>query len=164
MTTFDSRPSQLGIGLTALFALVAVVATVMVPLSLVPGLFGLLFLVFGTTRGTGSLVTLGAVSLVIAILIAGLGGAGAVPLLIATACVVLAWDAGTQAVNLGSMLGREADTSRPLVVHSAVSTAIAAIISGLGYAVYQIVRGGQPVTALVLLLFGALVLVAAYRG
>jgi hypothetical protein len=164
VTTLDTRPSQFGIGLTVLFGLIAMLATFVIPLSLVPGLFGLLFLVGGTARERASLVTIGAGGLVIAILIAGLAGAGPVPLLIATAATVLAWDAGTQAIDLGTMLGRKADTSRPLLVHSAASTAIAATVSGLGYAIYHIVSGGQPVTALVLLLFGALVLIAMFRG
>lgn len=160
----DHRPTRLGIGLSVLFAIVTVLSVAVVPLSLVPGLFGLLLLVFGTARGTGSFVTLGACGLAIALLVAGLGGAGPVPLLVATAGTVLAWDAGTQAIDLGRMLGRDADTSRALVVHVAASTIIAATIAGLGYAIYRVVSGGQPVTALVLLLFGALVLVAAFRG
>lgn len=164
MTTIDTRPPQLGIGLTVLFGLIAVLATAVVPFSLVAGLFGLLFLVIGTVRGIGVLVTIGAGSLVIAILVAGVAGISPVLLLIATAATVLAWDAGIQAIDLGTMLGRDARTTRPLVVHSAASTAIAATVSGLGYAVYHIVSGGQPVTALVLLLFGAFVLIALLRG
>lgn len=164
MTTVDTRPPQIGIGLAALFGLIAVLTTAVVPLSLILNLFGLLLLVGGTARERGSLVTIGAGSFVIAILVAGLGGTNPVLLLIATAATVLAWDAGIQAIDLGAMLGRDAQTTRPLVVHSAASTAIAAIVAGLGYAIYHVVSGGQPVTALVLLLFGALVLIAMFRG
>lgn len=163
MTTIDTHPPQIGIGLAVLFGLIAVLTTAASLPSLVPGLFGLLFLVVGTAREIGSLVTIGAGSFVIAILVAGIAGTSPVFLLIATSATVLAWDTGIQAIDLGTMLGRKANTSRPLVVHSAASTAIAAIVSGLGYAVYHIVSGSQPVTALVLLLFGALVLIALLR-
>jgi hypothetical protein len=160
----DQRPTRLGISLSVLFAIVTVLVVAVVPLSLVPGLLGLILLTSGTVRGTGSLVTVGACGLGIAILVAGLGGTDPVLLLVGTAGTVLAWDAGIQAIDLGTMLGREANTSRALVVHVAASTIIAAMIAGIGYAVFHIVSGGQPVTALVLLLFGALILVAAFRG
>lgn len=160
----DTRPTRLGIGLTGLFAVVALLATAVAPIALLPNLLGVCLIVFGTVRGTRSVVTVGTVCLVIGVLLAGLTGVRPEPLLIATAGVVLAWDAGTQAIDIGQTLGRTADTTRVLVVHIAASTITAAVIAGLGYAVYRIVGTGQPVTALVLLLFGALVLGAAFRG
>lgn len=163
-TVIDPRPTRLGIGITGVFAIVALLATAVVPVSLLPNLLGVLLIVFGTIRGTRSFVTLGAACLVGGVLVAGLSGAGPEPLLIATAGIVLAWDTGTQAIDIGTTLGRTANTTRALVVHVAASTIIAAVIAGLGYAVYRVVGTGQPVTALVLLLFGALVLGAALRG
>lgn len=160
----DVRPSRLGIGLTGLFAVVSLLATAVAPVVLLSNLLGVCLVLAGTVRGTGSLVTVGAVCLVIGVLLAGLAGAGPEPLLIATAATVLAWDAGTQAIDLGRTLGRTADTTRALVVHVAASTITAAVIAGLGYAVYRVVGRGQPATALVLLLFGALVLGATFRG
>ncbi len=162
-TAIETRPTRLGIGLTGLFAIVAVLATV-IPLALIPNLIGTLLVVAGTVRGTRAIVTVGAGGLVIGVIVAGLAGVEPEPLLIATAAAVLAWDAGMQAIDLGETLGRTADTSRALVVHVAASTITAAVIAGLGYAVYRIVGSGQPVTALVLLLFGAIVLSAAFRG
>lgn len=162
--TLDVRPTRLGIGLTGLFAVVALLATAVAPVVLLVNLIGVCLILAGTARGRRSLVTVGAVCLVIGVLLAGLTGMRPEPLLIAMAATVLAWDAGTQAIDIGRTLGRTADTTRALVVHVAANTITAAVVAGLGYAVYRVVGRGQPATALVLLLFGALVLGATFRG
>ncbi|MFC6961584.1 hypothetical protein ACFQJ8_06465 [Halocatena marina] len=72
-TAIDTRPTRLGIGLTGLFAIVAVLATV-IPLALIPNLIGTLLVVAGIVRGTRAIVTVGAGGLVIGVIVAGLAG------------------------------------------------------------------------------------------
>lgn len=160
----DTRPTRLGVGLALLFAVGVLVGTAVVPMALVPGGVGVLLLGLGTVRTSESLVTLGGSGLLLGVLIAGLGGAGSEPLLLATACVVLAWDAAIQAIDVGRTLGRDADTTRALTVHTAISVVAVVTTAGIGYAVFAVVSGGYPITALVLLLLGALILGGAYRG
>lgn len=160
----NTRPSKLGVALSGLFATGVPIATAVVPLSLLASVLGVLLLVVGTDRGWESVATLGVSVLVVGVLTAGLGGARPEALLLGTACLVLAWDASVQAIDLGRTLGRAADTTRALTVHTVISTIAAAVIVGLGYGVFRVVGGGYPLTALVLLLFGALVLGAAFRG
>lgn len=163
-TTVDTRPTPFGVGLAGLLAIGVPIATAVVPLSLVPSLLGVLVIVIGTARGREPVATLGAGALLGGVLTAGLGGARPEALLIGTASLVLAWDVSLQAIGLGRMLGRAADTTRALIVHTVLSTIGGALIVGLGYVLFRIVGDGHPLTALVLLLFGALVLVAAFRG
>lgn len=164
MTELDTRPTRFGVGLAGVFAMGVLFATSGVVLSLVPGAIGLVVLVWATARASKPLVTLGASGLLLGVLTAGLGGVGSEPLLIGTGCVVLAWDAGVQAVDIGATLGRTADTTRAFTVHTMISVVAVATTTAIGYAVFSVVNGGQPITALVLLLFGALVLGAAFRG
>lgn len=160
----DTRPTPLGVGLAGLFAAGVPIATAAVALSLVPSLLGVLFIVVGTARGRKSIPTLGVGALLLGVLTAGLGGARPEVLLLGTTCLVLAWDASLQAIDLGRTLGRAADTTRALTAHTVISTIAAAVIVGLGYGLFRIPGDGYPVTVLALLLFGALVLGAAFRG
>jgi hypothetical protein len=159
---FDSSPPRLGVALATVAAFVAASATGAVPIVLPIGLAGLLAVAGGTLRASGRLVTLGFVALLAGVVVAGAFGAGPEPLLIALAGALLAWDVGTQAIDLGASL-EGADATRPLLVHAAFSTVVAVTAAGGGYAVFRLASGGRPVAAVVFLLLGALVILVALR-
>lgn len=163
-TELDTRPSTLGVGLSGLFAMGVPIATAVGLVSFLLSLLGVIVLVVGTVWGREQLTTLGVGALVVGVLAAGLGGAGPEGLLLGTACLVIAWDASTQAIDLGRTIGRAGDTTRALAVHTTVTTIASAVIVGCGYAVFRLAGGGYPLTVLVLLLFGAFILGTAFRG
>jgi len=158
------RPDRFGVALAGALALLAAATTAASLPALLAGAGGAVVLVLGTARGAGVAVGLGLAGLLGGVVLAGLAGATPEALLVGTAAAVLAWDAGTQAVELGSAMGRAADTSRALVVHTAVSTLVAAVVAVAGYAVFRLAGDPRPVSAVVLLVLGGLVLALLLRG
>lgn len=126
-------------------------------------LVGALVLGGGLWIGRRRIVTLGALIVGLGIAVAGVLGAGPEPLLLAGFSTVLAWDLGETAIDLGETVGRDAPTLRLEAVHAAGSVSAGALTIVVGYGTFLAVGGGQPVTALVLLLFGAVVIVSALR-
>ncbi|SEO44934.1 hypothetical protein SAMN04487948_102470 [Halogranum amylolyticum] len=127
----------------------------------IPAAAGLAVLGLGVVRASRAAVTAGAGLLFAGVLFAGASGAGPEPLLVGTISAVVAWDVGENGIGIGAQLGRAADTRRAELVHAASSLVVGAITAGLGYGVYRGATGGQPLTALVFLLVGAVVLVSA---
>jgi hypothetical protein len=164
VSEIDRSPAVLSASLSVFAGMVAVVALALgSPTALavaVPGLLvvGLALLV-GSRRALGGGETL----LVGAVLLAGVQGAPAESLLVATLATLLSWDVGDNAVEVGEQLGRGADTRRAELVHAAASTAVGVVGAGVAYGAYLGATGGQPVTALVFLLIGAVALVSALR-
>ncbi|RJT04144.1 hypothetical protein, partial [Halococcus sp. IIIV-5B] len=107
-------------------------------------------------------VTLGAAGVFCGILLAGLADAPPELLLLSTAGAVVAWDVATFAIDLGSELGRAAETRRLELVHAGASTGLALGAAIVGTLVYRFVGGG-PALAPVVLLCGAVVLAIALR-
>ena len=106
-------------------------------------------------------MTLGSVALLAGVILAGVAGLPAGPLLGGLAATVFAWDAGGFAVDLAAQLGREAETDRLEARHCAGTAAVLLGSAGLGLGVYVTAGGGQPVVALLLLVVAAAVLLAA---
>lgn len=86
----------------------------------------------------------------------------AIPLVGAVATVV-AWDVGDTGVGLGRQLGTAAPTQRLEAVRTGASLAVGLGAAVGAYAVYILAAGNQPLPALVLLLFAAVVLTATLR-
>jgi hypothetical protein len=126
-----------------------------------PAAIGLAVLGVGLVRASRAVVTAGAGLLFVGVLLSGASGAGAEPLLIGTIGAIVAWDVGENGIGIGQQLGRAADTRRAELVHAASSLVVGAVTAGLGYGVYRGAASGQPLTALVFLLVGAVVLVSA---
>jgi hypothetical protein len=162
-TDLDTRPSRFGGSLALLVGFVGLLALVLVPLAALVGAVGLLALVLGVRRGTRAAVTGGAAGLFVGVLIAGVFGAPSELLLLATAATVVSWDVAENAVGLGNQLGREADTARAELVHAAASVALAVSAATVGYLGFRFGGTGNPITALVLLLVGAVVLISVFR-
>ncbi|MFA1610317.1 DUF7519 family protein [Halobellus rubicundus] len=131
--------------------------------ALAVGALALAVLAGGLYAAARRAVTVAGAGFLLAILLAGSRGAAPEPLLLATLGAVLAWDLGEFAVDVGEQLGREADTDRLLLVHAAVSLLVGVAGAGTAYGVSLAVGGGQPTSAVVFLLVGVVVLVAALR-
>jgi hypothetical protein len=129
-----------------------------------PAAVGVVVLALGLYRGSRRVVTLGASALFVGVVYAGVQGGAAEPLLLAALGTVVSWDAGEYAIGVGEQLGRDADTTRLTLVHSATTLLVGVAGVAVVYAVYLSVGGNQPVAALVLVLLGAISLVAALRG
>lgn len=103
----------------------------------------------------------GAVGLVAGVLLGGIRGAPVWALLVGVSGAVVAWDAGDTALVLGRQLGTQARTRRVELVHLAGTLLTASLAAGVGYGVYRVATGGQPVAALLLLLLAGALLVRA---
>ncbi|WP_276300206.1 DUF7519 family protein [Halorussus lipolyticus] len=131
--------------------------------ALAGGLAGFALLTVGVVAGSRRGITLGAGVLLLGSLVGGLLSGAAYLLLPGVIATVLAWDFGEQAINVGEQLGRTADTTQLEATHAAGSTVVGVGAGALGYGVYLVSSGGQPVTALVFLLLAAVVLTSALR-
>lgn len=162
MSGVTRAPTRLASGAAVAAGLLAVVATGPYSwLALAAGTGGVLLLVGGLVRGTVRVVTTGGFALLVGALAGGLAGAPAPATLLGAATAVLAWDAGGTAVALGEQLGREAPTRRLELVHLGGSVLAGLLASGVGFGLYRVTTGGQPVAALVFSLVAAVLLVAA---
>lgn len=161
MTAVDHAPARLSAGLAVGAVGVAIAATGVAAAPF--GVAGLVLVGLGVVRGRRSAVTLGAWLALAGVVVAGLGEAPPEALLVGTAAAVLAWDLGEQAITVGDQLGRAASTRTLELVHAAYSTIVAVAGIAVGYGLFLLATGGQPVTALVVLLGAALALAAALR-
>lgn len=103
----------------------------------------------------------GALALVAGVLLSGVHGAPSWTLLVGVAGAIIAWDAAETALSLGRQLDARAHTARLEAVHLIGSLVAGAAAAGAGYVIYRVATGGQPVTALLLLLLAGALLVRA---
>lgn len=165
MSEITRSPPLVGSSLSLVAAAVALVAATLTAQSaVVPAAAGVLLLGVGLYRASRRFVTLGSAALFVGVLLAGVRGGVPEAVLLAALATVLAWDTADHALGIGEQLGREADSSRLVLVHAATTLLVGAFGSAVCYAAYLAVGGGQPVSALVLLLLGAVALVSALRG
>jgi hypothetical protein len=161
----DRSPARLSSALAITAAAVAAgTSAVAGTLALAGGAPGFLLVALGVLRGSRRAVTLGSAALLVASLVGGLASPAPYLLLPGVMATVLAWDLGEQAINVGEQLGREAETAQLEATHAAGSTVVAVGAAALGYGVFLVSSGGQPMTALVFLLLAAVVLTSALRA
>lgn len=134
----------------ALLALAAVSTASVVAFSL--GAIGTATVVGGLVTRHRGIVTAGAVVLFVGALAAGIAGASAPRVLVATGAVLFAWDVGRTAVDVGTQLGTVADTTAIELRHAGASALVITLTGGVGYAVFRMAAGGHPVGAVVALL------------
>lgn len=158
------RPSRTGMGLALLGGVLASVPLIASRPALLPGTLGLTVFAAGLAYGSRPGVTLGAAGLFSGVLIAGVLGAPPEVLLLSTAALVIAWDVAENAIGLGEQLGRTADTRQAELVHAAGSAIVAAGGATFAYVTFRAVGGTQPAAALVLLMFGGVMLASSLRG
>jgi hypothetical protein len=162
VTEIDRSPAVVSTALAVGAGVVSLLGTTAGALvGALPAAAGLAVFGVGLVRASRTALTAGAGLLFAGVLLAGASGASPEPLLVGTIGAVLAWDVGENGIGLGAQLGRAADTRRAELVHAASSLVVGAVTAGLGYGVYLGAASGQPLTALVFLLLGAVVLVSA---
>lgn len=155
-------PPRLSGGLSVGFAIAATLSMTPAGVGLVAGTLGTGLVAVGLfVRPAGWAVHLAGI-----VLVGGALGAAAVGLppglvLLAAGFGILSWDVGDHAIGLGDQLGRDADTTRNEVVHVAASVIVIGTVSAVGYATFVLSPGSRPMTALVLLIFGTLLLLWA---
>lgn len=156
----DRSPTRLGSAVALGAALLVVAVAAVHPVSLTAAGLGVAVLAAGLLgEGSRRRVSIGAgATLVGALLAGGLAPVPAGLLLPAVAAALVAWDVGQNAVGLGQQIGAGPRSGRAELLHVMASLAAATVVSGLSYAVYRLVGGGSPVTAIALLVGGAVLL------
>lgn len=109
------------------------------------------------------LCRLGGAGFVAAFVAGGVTAAPAAPLVAGAILAVAAWDVTDHALGLADHVGREARTVRNELVHTTVSLAVGGAAGAVAFGGFLVAGGNQPVTALVFLLFGGVLLLAALR-
>lgn len=100
---------------------------------------------------------------VVGLAVAGYRGGGVEPLLVGGVALAVAWDVADHGLSVGAQVGRDARTRRNVAVHAGTTLLVGALSVGVASGVYLAAAGSQPVAALALLLFGAVVLASAIR-
>jgi len=127
------------------------------------GLVALALLVAALSVVSRRLCRLAGASFVVAFAAAGATAAVPAPLVGAAILAVAAWDVADHGLGLAAHVGREAGTRRNELVHAAGSLTVGAAAGAVAYGASLVAAGGQPVPALVFLLFGGVVILAALR-
>ena len=153
-----SRRLAVGAGVLA-----AVSVVPWTPGSLVVSAPGVLALTVGLRRGRRDAVSGGAAVLLLGVLLGGAAGAPAWGTLLGAGLALLAWDVGTNAIELGRQIGRDAVTREAELSHAAGTATVGICAGGTGYALFTVAQGGRPMMAVVVLSFAAVLLATALR-
>jgi hypothetical protein len=155
------RPTRTAVGLTAGFAIVAVLPLLVVPITVPAAAAGGTLSIVGTVVGSRRVLGVGVIALLAGSLLAGSQGLPVPLLAVATVGALLVWDVGEQSISVARQLGRASDVERPIFVHAAVSTVGSVAIAAGVSLVYTMASGGQPIETLVLLLVGGAFIVTS---
>lgn len=162
MNEIDRSPAVVSTSIAVAAGVVSLLGTALgASIGAAPAIAGLAVLGVGLVRGSRRAVTAGGTLLFGGVLVAGALGASPEPLVVGTLGAVMAWDVGENGISVGAQLGRAADTRRAELVHATASLFVGAVTASVGYGVYLGATSGQPLTALVFLLLGVVVLVSA---
>ena len=161
---FDDRPDRLGVAIALAFAVVSAAAAGSGSgLALSLGALGFALVLGGLFLAAEPALASGAVVLFFAHAVRiGLGGSLELSIL-GGVFAIAAWDVGDHAIDLGQYVGRGARTRQSVLVHSAGSLAVGIVPVGIGYGIYTAAPGGRPVSALVLLLLAAVLVIVGLR-
>ncbi|WP_339103465.1 hypothetical protein [Haloterrigena salinisoli] len=160
----DHRPAILTGGLSLVALLFGVVSSALYsPLVLAGGAAALAVVGAGLWTGSRRAVTIGTAVALAGLLAGGVRGVPAVPMLASVTATVLAWDAGHHAIGIGNQLGREAATARAELPHVGATVGVGLVAAVGSYAVFVAGPSGQPVAAVIAMLFGAVLLLAALQ-
>jgi hypothetical protein len=164
MSVPTHRPTRL----SSAGALLAAVVVVLVGgtggvVALVVATAGMLSLGGALVRGSRGWAATGTMGLFGALVVAGLTGAGSLPVLAGTAATMIAWDLSEHAIGLGEQLGRAAITHRQEGVHAALSLGVGVLGVGLALVVTHAGVGPLPVPAFVVGLVASIAFLAGLR-
>ncbi len=162
MTSINQRAAKTSSLLAFITAGIALVAMDN-PFATAVGTLGIIIFTLGLVSSSRKILSIGTVFLFIGIIAGGIFQTSTEQLLVGMTAVVLSWDTGEHAINVGEQLGRNAKTQRAELSHFANSTLVGIIAVLTGYIIFKIASGGQPVAALILLLFAAIVLLSVLK-
>ena len=162
MTGIDRSPTRTGSTLAVLAALVALAAAGATSwIALAVGTVGVALFIVGVALARHAAVSTGAAALFVGVLAAGVQGAPVTALLVGAVATVVAWDSAGTAIDLGAQLCRSATTVRLELVHAGGTALVGGLAAAIGWSIYQLGLGTQPLTAPVFLLVAALCLAGA---
>lgn len=156
---FDETPSRLGIVVAFVPAAIAVVVAATTPLALAASALGAAVVLAGVRTGSRDVVTVGTIALFGGALLAGVQGASILQVTVGAAAAVVAWDAGTNAIGVARQLGARADAASVLIVHTLATAVVAILIGVFALGVFWVSRGGEPTTAVAMLLLAAVLFI-----
>lgn len=156
---FDDRPGRTGQLLALVPAVLAVAAAGTGSSSLLVTTVAAVVLVLGVRVGSRAVATVAAIALFGGVLLAGVQGGSIVQVTAGAAATIVAWDAATYAIDVAGQLGADANATDLLLVHTATTTVFAALVGIGAVAIYWTSRGGEPTTAVALLLAAAVLFV-----
>ena len=153
MTDYDQRPSPIaGAGAMAAALLAMIVSTLGSASSIALGLVGSGVLALALYGGVAIAYDIGPFVLFVAVIQSGVQSGSIAVTLVATVAVVVAWDLGHTACDIGRQLGREATTIRLEVARLLSSLTIGVVSTTIGYGIFLIARGGESNAALAALI------------
>jgi len=161
-------PTRAVPGLSTVLALLlgALAVAFLAAASIVAGAAGLLalaLLIAAVSLVSRRLCRIAGATFVVAFLAAGVTPATPAPLVGGAILAVTAWTVADHGLGLAAHVGREAGTARNELVHAAASLLVGAAAGAVAYGASLVASGGQPVTALVFLLFGGVVILVTLR-
>lgn len=162
MTAFVDRPPRLAGSLASIAAVVGATFTA-------PGgttafglaALGIPLLAIGAFRGRRGLVSAGGILVVLGAVLGGAFGAPTATVVAATAAAFVAWDVGEHGVSLGEQIGAHARTRHAVITHAAGSAIVAGATSVVAVVAFTAGPSGRPLSALLLLLAGAVIVTIA---
>jgi hypothetical protein len=164
MTAVDHAPTVPSRVLATMAATLALVTTLQgTPASVGVALLGASTLALGAFTGSRAALDGGAGLLFLGVVIAAAFTTQPVIPLLGGVATVVAWDVGDTGISLGRQLGTAARTSRVEMVNAGASVGVGLAAVTISTAVFTFAAGNQPLPALVLLLFAAVVLTATLR-
>lgn len=163
--TVDRGPSRFGLVLSvAAMATAAAALLVVSATAAVVTLAGAFVLALGVRSRVLALRDAGTIGMLGGPILAGLAADAAVPPLVAAVAVVLARDTVENALELGAQLGARARTRRAESVHAAGTLLVGVAGAALGSLIFSVAGGGRPVSAVVILLVGGVLLLWSLRS
>lgn len=164
MTSVDHAPTVPSRAIATLAATIALVTTLQgSSVSIGVGFLGASILVFGALTGSRITLDAGAGILFLGVVLAAVFASEPVIPLLGAVATVVAWDSGDTGIGLGRQLGTAARTTRLEVVNAGSSAGVGLAAVVLSATVFTLAAENQPLPALVLLLFAAVVLTATLR-
>lgn len=158
---FEYRPPTGTTAAALSAAFVATVALAAVQLSLSVGAaIGGFLLAVGLSRGSHTTVTVGAGVMFGALCLVVVTGGGVLPVLVAAAGTLVAYDAGRYGVRLGEQMGAEGPATAAVVSHVGQTAGLTAAGTVVVAVVYYVSPAQQPELAVVVLLLAVVVLVS----
>lgn len=164
VTTVDHAPTVPSRAFVLIAATIAIVSTLQgSPVSIGVAVLGASILSLGAFTGSRGALDAGTGLLFLGMVLAAASSPEPVIPLLGGVATVVAWDVGDSGIGLGRQLSTAAKTSRLETVHAGLSVGIGLAAVIITAAVFTLATGNQPLLALVLLLFAAVVLTATLR-